>query len=107
MDFAYRRWLPEDETRDDFRMRVRTSAHMAMTDLVHLTRWPGRDASYGTIAPREMDGILSSFTLALLDKFVRGQANTFPDTQLAQWPLVVRHDPGTSRPRLHEENHRP
>lgn len=95
LDFAFRRWLSEDEARDDFRMRVRTSAHMAMTDLVRLTRWPGRDAAYGTIAPREMDGVLRSFTLAFLDKFVRGSANDFPKSQLAQWPLVVPHDPRT------------
>lgn len=97
MDFAFRRWLSSDEDRGDFRMRVRTSAHMAMTDLVRLTRWPGHDAAYGTIAPREMDGILRDFTLAFLDKFVRGSANDFPKSQLAQWPLVVPHDPRTVR----------
>lgn len=107
MDFAYRRWAAEEENRNDFRMRVRTSAHMAMTDLVHLTRWPGRDAFYGTIAPDDMDGVLRSFTLAFLDKFVRGQANTFPDGPLAQWPLVMRHDPRTVRPPPQETSQRP
>ncbi|MBN8884948.1 MAG: hypothetical protein J0I77_04470 [Rudaea sp.] len=92
MDFAFRRWQAEGEARDDYRLRVRNSAHMAMTDLVRLTRWPGRDKAYGTIAPGDMDGILTGFTLAFLDRFVRGMPSGFPEKQLAQWPLVAPHD---------------
>lgn len=99
VDFAFRRWQAEGDARDDYRMRVRTSAHMAMTDLVHLTRWPGRNRAYGTIAPGDMDGILSGFTLAFLDRFVRGTASGFPEKQLAQWPLVVPHDSRNLRAR--------
>lgn len=93
MDFAYRRWRSGDAAPDDFRMRVRTSAHLAMTDLVHLTRWPGREMFYGTIAPSEMDGILDDVSLVFLDTYVRGRDTGFPDAQLARWPLVERHDP--------------
>jgi predicted dienelactone hydrolase len=93
MDFAYRRWRSDDAATDDFRMRVRTSAHLAMTDLVHLTRWPGREMFYGTIAPREMEGVLDDFSLAFLDTYVRGRDTGFPVAQLARWPLVERHDP--------------
>lgn len=90
-DLAYERWEDAGLRRDVYRYRVERSAHIGMMDLTLLARAPWRHKPFGEIDGRRTVDLMNEFTLAFLERYLRGVSSGFPANVEARFPEARPH----------------
>jgi len=97
-DFSYERHETAGMRNDIYRLRVKESLHLGVSDMVLMARQPVRGLLFGSIDGRTMIAIMNDIVLGFFNKHLRGVENDFPDAQFAAYADdVVPHDASAVR----------
>lgn len=95
-DFSYERFENAGELPDLYRLQLQGAAHLGFSDLALFMRRPVSDAISGTAPAAVMIGAQNDFVRGFFDKYVRGVANGFPQTEFQKyrgWALPYDNAP--------------
>jgi predicted dienelactone hydrolase len=84
-DFSYEQFQNAGQRPDVYRLHLKDSAHLGLSDFALFMRRPVRDASLGTTPTEVMIGAQNDFVLGFFDKYLRGVANDFPKAEYQKY----------------------
>lgn len=84
-EFSYERFATAGSRRDIYRVYLRGSQHLGLSDFALFMRRPARDSVFGTTPSKVMIGAQNDFVLGFLDRHMRGIANGFPQAELKRY----------------------
>jgi predicted dienelactone hydrolase len=84
-DFSYERFEHAGQRPDMFRLHLKSSAHLGLSDFTLFMRRPVRDAMLGTTPTEVMIGAQNDFVRGFFDKYLRGVANDFPKSEYRKY----------------------
>jgi predicted dienelactone hydrolase len=84
-DFSYERFQNAGQRPDMYRLHLKDSAHLGLSDFTLFMRRPVRDAPLGTTPTEVMIGAQNDFVRGFFDKYVRGIANDFPRAEFQKY----------------------
>lgn len=84
-EFSYERFATSSERTDIYRVALRETRHLGLSDFSLFMRRPVRDVILGPAPAQIMIGAQNDFVLAFLDRHLRAERNGFPETPLAAY----------------------
>lgn len=91
-EFSYERIATAGTHKDIYRVQLKGSQHLGLSDFSLFVRSPLRDPLFGSTLSDVMIGAQNEFVRGFFDKYLRRQAVSFPQTQMAaykDWVLPV------------------
>lgn len=85
-EFSYESLATMGARRDVYRVYLKGSQHLGLSDFSLFMRRPARDAVFGTTPAKVMIGAQNDFVLGFFERHLRGIASDYPKTELK------RHD---------------
>lgn len=89
-EFSYESLATMGARRDIYRVYLRGSQHLGISDFSLFMRRPARDGIFGTTPAKVMIGAQNDFVLGFLDKHVRGVASPYPKAELEKHDRWVK-----------------
>jgi predicted dienelactone hydrolase len=84
-DFSYERFANAGQRPDMYRLHLKDSAHLGLSDFTLFMRRPVRDATLGTTPTEVMIGAQNDFVRGFFDKYLRGIDNDFPTPEYRKY----------------------
>jgi hypothetical protein len=84
-DFSYERFANAGQRPDMYRLHLKDSAHLGLSDFTLFMRRPVRDATLGTTPTEVMIGAQNDFVRGFFDKYLRGIDNDFPTSEYQKY----------------------
>jgi predicted dienelactone hydrolase len=84
-EFSYESFARAGTHPDLYRVSLKGAQHLGISDFSLFMRRPVRDALLGTTPSTVMVGAQNAFVRGFFDRYLRGQANGFPQPQLAAY----------------------
>lgn len=92
-DFSYERFEHAGARDDIYRLQLKDTEHLGLSDLAWFMRRPLRDGLLGSAPVEVMLGAQNDFVRGFLDKHLRGIASDFPQAEYAKYQgRVLRYD---------------
>ncbi len=93
-DFSYERFAHAGQQQNVYRVEIKDSQHLGLSDFTLFMRRPLRDALLGTTPTEVMIGAQNDLVREFFDKFLRGKQNEFPEAQFkkyAEWVVPYKN----------------
>jgi predicted dienelactone hydrolase len=93
-DFSYETFAHAGQQANVYRVEIKDSQHLGLSDFTLFMRRPLRDALLGTTPTDVMIGAQNDLVREFFDKFLRGKQNEFPDAQFkkyADWVVPYKN----------------
>ncbi|HEY0649649.1 hypothetical protein [Phenylobacterium sp.] len=84
-EFSYEAFATAGMRRDIYRVMLKDAQHLGLSDSALFVRRPVRDPLFGTTPTKVLIGAQNDFVRGFFDRHLRGQANGFPQKQLAAY----------------------
>jgi predicted dienelactone hydrolase len=84
-EFSYESFATAGSRRDIYRVYLKGSQHLGISDFTLFMRRPARDTIFGTTPAKVMIGAQNDFVLGFFDRHLRGIANGFPQAELKRY----------------------
>ncbi|WP_337185160.1 hypothetical protein [Phenylobacterium sp.] len=81
-EFSYESFGGAGARADLYRVQLRDSKHLGLSDFSLFVRRPARDALFGSTPSEVMIGAQNDFVMGFFDRHLRGLANGFPQAQM-------------------------
>jgi predicted dienelactone hydrolase len=97
-EFSYERIAEAGKRADVYRVQLKGSEHLGLSDFSLFVESPVRDPLFGSASSNIIVGAQNDFVLGFPDKHLRGQPNGFPAKQLADYKDWVLPTPNADLP---------
>jgi predicted dienelactone hydrolase len=84
-DFSYETFVHAGQQETVYRVEIKESQHLGLSDFTLFMRRPLRDALLGTTPTEVMIGAQNDLVREFFDKFLRGKQNNFPQAQFQKY----------------------
>lgn len=85
-DFSYETFAHAGQQPNVYRVEIKDSQHLGLSDFTLFMRRPLRDPLLGTTPTDVMIGAQNDLVREFFDKFLRGKKNEFPEAQFKKYP---------------------
>ena len=84
-EFSYEAFGTAGARKDIYRVQLKAAQHLGLSDFSLFMRRPARDAIFGATPTDVMIGAQNDFVRGFFDRHLKGQANGFPEKELAAY----------------------
>lgn len=88
-EFSYESLATMGSRRDIYRVYIKGSRHLGISDFMLFMRRPARDAVFGTTPAKVMIGAQNDLVMGFFDKHLRGVASSYPQAELKRYARWV------------------